>query len=537
MKMKYLMIIALIITVMAMGAVSASDNITCDDLTVEDAIDDAAVEADDSDIAPEVTAAESEEDSVAYDGSEYTCHIQTYMDLDTFAPVVMFSPEDPSLSGTVSVYVNGTLASSKNFEPTGAHGWSILIPFFKNDLGINSLGKYEIDVRLNDELIASDTLVVSDFKFYMDVYNVQDSEYLEYGDLLYFSFEIPQTCTGSLTFTVNGRTYDVGYKNGRGVTAVDTSGWGLGKYDFEVRYGGDERYGEMTFERSFDLYPKIVHPEEIGGPGFFGIITSAGEKQSFAFIGPSAKAGNVEIRVLNSSNQQVDYKNVTLSNGYAAYSLPDLANGQYTISINGRIDGFDFSRSMRLYVINNTDDVSASVAQSEIISGGYFNLRLSGPLGSEAYVYVDDVLVKYIYLWGREVNEAISGLSVGSHSIRVVVPGMTIDECYSKTFLVTVKAKPVPDTVKMTLKKVKVKRSAKKLVLQATLKINGKAAKSKVIKFKFNKKTYKAKTNKKGVAKVTIKKKILKKLKVGKKVKIQATYGKTTKKLTVKVKK
>ena len=40
MKMKYLMIIALIITVMAMGAVSASDNITCDDLTVEDAIDD-----------------------------------------------------------------------------------------------------------------------------------------------------------------------------------------------------------------------------------------------------------------------------------------------------------------------------------------------------------------------------------------------------------------------------------------------------------------------------------------------------------------
>ena len=47
-----------------MGAVSASDNITCDDLTVEDAIDDAAVEADDSDIAPEVTAAESEEDSV-----------------------------------------------------------------------------------------------------------------------------------------------------------------------------------------------------------------------------------------------------------------------------------------------------------------------------------------------------------------------------------------------------------------------------------------------------------------------------------------
>ena len=65
---------------------------------------------------------------------------------------------------------------------------------------------------------------------------------------------------------------------------------------------------------------------------------------------------------------------------------------------------------------------------------------------------------------------------------------------------------------------------------------NGKAVKGKTIKFKFNKKTYKAKTNRNGVAKVTVKKSVLKKLKVGKKVKIQATYGKTTKKLTVKVK-
>ena len=91
--------------------------------------------------------------------------------------------------------------------------------------------------------------------------------------------------------------------------------------------------------------------------------------------------------------------------------------------------------------------------------------------------------------------------------------------------------------IKLTLKKVKVKRSAKKLVLKATLKINKKAVKGKVIKFKFNKKTFKAKTNKKGLAKVTIKKKFLKKLKVGKKVKIQAKYGNTVAKLTVKVKK
>ena len=89
----------------------------------------------------------------------------------------------------------------------------------------------------------------------------------------------------------------------------------------------------------------------------------------------------------------------------------------------------------------------------------------------------------------------------------------------------------------LSIKTVKVKKSAKKLVLTATLKkVNGKYIRGKWIKFKFKGKTYKAKTSKKGVAKYTIKKSVLKKLKVGKKVTYQATYLKTTVKKTAKVK-
>lgn len=88
----------------------------------------------------------------------------------------------------------------------------------------------------------------------------------------------------------------------------------------------------------------------------------------------------------------------------------------------------------------------------------------------------------------------------------------------------------------VSLKAVSVKKSAKKLTLQATLK-NKSPIKGKYVTFKFSGKTYKAKTNYKGIAKITISKSVLKKLKVGKTVTYQVTYGKDSVKKTAKVKK
>ena len=90
---------------------------------------------------------------------------------------------------------------------------------------------------------------------------------------------------------------------------------------------------------------------------------------------------------------------------------------------------------------------------------------------------------------------------------------------------------------KITVKAVTVKKSDKKLTIQATLKKGSSPLKGKVVYFKFNGKTYKAKTNSKGIAKITIKQSILKKLKVGKTVKYLAKYGSLTAKKTAKVKK
>ena len=108
------------------------------------------------------------------------------------------------------------------------------------------------------------------------------------------------------------------------------------------------------------------------------------------------------------------------------------------------------------------------------------------------------------------------------------------------TMTTTYDGKSVKNTVivKQVLKakKVTVKKTAKKFTLKATLKINGKLVKGKVITFKFNGKTYKVKTNKKGIAQKTLDKKVIKKLKKGKTYTVKVTYLKDTIKTTVKVK-
>ena len=98
----------------------------------------------------------------------------------------------------------------------------------------------------------------------------------------------------------------------------------------------------------------------------------------------------------------------------------------------------------------------------------------------------------------------------------------------------TVKNKLTVKQVLKTKKTVTVKKSAKKLVLSATLKKGKTAIKSKIVKFNVNGKTYKAKTNKKGITKLSIKKADIQKLQV-KKYTIKVSYLNDVVKSTLKV--
>ena len=531
MKIKYLMIVGLILTIMAMGAVSASDNLAVDQA-------DDVVEIDDSIQNEELTA---DDDCVVYDDGEIRCIINQDVNMGSSQKVVEFTSHNSTKTGNLSFYIDDVekwylAIDSDSYDGDGNYYADVSNDFLYYNHFIEMGKTHKMDIKLNNELVLSGTLKVTNFPISVDVFNAYDTSYIEYGDIVFFSVNIPDDAAGRFTVTVNGKTYDFKNNNGNAVAAVDINGWILGDYVAVVKYGGDAKYNATTVKKTFTIHPKISYPlVPISYSSFYLIYMSAGEKETIAFIGPSDASGKVEVKV-KSQGEIIKSQNVTVSKGYGSFTLSGLDAGAYMVYYKGTIGGMAIDNELMVEVFDNSKDAAASLSANQITAGGNAVVKISGPADTMASVLVDDVFVKAVYLNGKEISEAISGLAVGNHEIKIlVISPMTYSPLYSETFYVTVKAKPVADTVKMTLKKVKVKKSAKKLVLSATLKINGKAIKSKIIKFKFNKKTYTAKTDAKGIAKVTIKKSVLKKLKAGKKITYQASYGKTIKKITVKV--
>ena len=134
-------------------------------------------------------------------------------------------------------------------------------------------------------------------------------------------------------------------------------------------------------------------------------------------------------------------------------------------------------------------------------------------------------------------NYKVKSNSKGIASLKIpytVKPGTY--SIWAKYAGLSVKNKVIVKQVLSSKKTVRVRKYAKKLVLKASLKNGKKALKNKLIRFKFKGKTYKAKTNLKGLAKVTLKRKVTRKLKRGKQYTVSIIYLKDIIKTKVKVK-
>ena len=337
---------------------------------------------------------------------------------------------------------------------------------------------------------------------------------------------LPSDVTGTITLTVEGVDYKSTLVNG--VANIKLPNLEDGVYAYVISYSGDEQYSPFKNNGSFNVtkthsddIENVSSKMDIDFPSF-GTVPSG---SSIPIKLPDDATGTFTLTV-----NGVSY-DFAVEKGVATVKMPNLGAGNYpfTITYSGDSKYSSFTRSGTLFKSNTAVAPVITASNMDVVysDGSYYSIKVTGTDGKAANgvaVKITGGISKTVTTKNGVARFKISQVP-GTYKIKITSLGKSVTKTITVKHLIT-------------LKSVTVKKSAKSLVLQATLgKINGKYLNKKTVTFKFNGKTYSAKTNSKGVAKATVKSSVLKKLTVGKKITYQATYLKDTVKKNAVVKK
>jgi hypothetical protein len=537
-----------------MCAVTASEDVS-DKLTVDDGVEieeapvdevvsssdsdvtqDEVVSSSDSDVTQDEVVASSEENVLSDDDDKIGIYINTENDIrsgnkaDTV--VEIYNGYDAPITGKLTILDNGTtvypersitIAKEATFKLTAAD--------LKNlPLGDSLLYVTFFDANGVTHYITNPINVVFDFNLYFkdgDKWQLLEEDYDLYGyndEDTQLKVELSNKLSGVLTYTIEGMADSVTLTNGVAYFSVKTKSLDMGVYALGIKcttkYGPRERYFDLMMRPYFSAFTRVEVNKEF----------------PIEVILPSMYSGSFRIYYYDIYNDEIGnfIKQANVVNGRGTITMNKLSAGTYHFYlIFEATNGYTyFDDDIEITAGENNPNIKVTVP-SEVIVGNTVTLTTTGPIGTYD-IYIDGLYKNTVRLSAvKPFTYTVSNLALGTHTINVLYD-YEGDFQYNGAFKVNVK--PVPQPIKLTLSSVKIKKS-KNLVLSATLKQGSAALTGKKVTFKFNGKSYSATTNSAGVAKVTIKKSALKKLKVGKKLTIKATYGTASRSVSAKVSK
>ena len=544
MKIKYAFILAMLLIILSLGAVSASDQIQKNE-TLEDGLPfDVNYDDTDSQGGPNDDGVSNDDfeddDDDDWDDGEYWDEDAYQIDTNPEAEFIYYLDDVTLASLTLPSDAYGSLYVFEGDYDDG------------DFLGEFPLVKGYAEVRLSQLNFTPENLMGShylSFSYEADDYTVDDGGMVI--EIINYEFTAPKTSFlgddviyhidlhGNITDTIEVRALyeddegeitegDLSYvemKDGKADIVFSNLEMGSHSFSFELT--------ENVFKREVELYviPKITHKSNV-------VIA----KDNYLTVDlPDDASGTFYVYLFSYGLDDFQEFEIRYS-GDIRLSSNGLVAGKYEI-ISFEI--FDDKYGSLVY------DDSPLAQQNEEY---YVSFKASNP--SNAVIAAKDFSTLYTSGGVYKVKVTVDGKAVKGVQVVFKINGDEVERTTDKngyaslkiskapgTYKVTVKAlgKSVTKTLTVkhlvTVKTLTVRTSANKLILQANLaKVNGKYLKNKKVTFKFNGKKYSAKTNSKGVAKITIQSSVLKKLKVGKKVTYQATYLKDTVKKTVKVK-
>ncbi|WP_458453131.1 Ig-like domain repeat protein [Methanobrevibacter sp.] len=332
-----------------------------------------------------------------------------------------------------------------------------------------------------------------------------------------FSINVPDDFNGTVEITVDNvpKTFHIA-----GPTQISGENLTVGNKTAKLRFFNDANYHEVSITANFTVN-KYVMPQ---GENITINITSIkaedmtrGYNSEFdyeaVFLDKNGEAlKNTQVRFIINGKA---YSAITDDEGIAHLTNAKLPVGKYSITSINDFTGENVTYKLEI-VKRITENKDLTM---DYLDGSRFVVKVYGDDGKIAPEG------EIISITANGVHYVAKVDKNGYASLKIKLLPKTYNVISEYKGFKTTNKLVVKQTIKAVKKTTKVKKG-KKFVLKAKLVwSNGKGIKGKVIKFKFKGKTYKAKTDKKGIAKVTIKKKVTKKLKRGKKYKVGVIYS------------
>jgi hypothetical protein len=380
-----------------------------------------------------------------------------------------------------------------------------ILPYGSYNLNITYLGDYNYNMN-NTELSFNVTHATKE-KPDADI-DIEDKT----GSTPSLKMNLPQDATGNVLVYVNDvMSQVVEVVNGSAIIVVPNLI--IGDNKVKLVYSGDANYDPINESFILNRKATVMASDRIRG------YNSGLDYTAKLFDDAGSPLANVDVTIKVGTNA---YVVKTDSDGVLNFNNR-LAVGDYPVVIYNPVTGeYKLTNLKIVGRITDNKDLTCFFAD-----GSSYSVRIIGDDGN----YVGAGEVVQINVGGKTYSVVTDangyatlklGLKAKKYTITVTYKGFTAQN------KVTVKS-----VVKPLKKTVKVKKTAKKLKTKVKLK-GKKVLKKKRVYMKFKGKTYKAKTNKKGIATFKVPKKVIKKLKKGKKYKAVFTYkakanGKTIK--------
>lgn len=328
--------------------------------------------------------------------------------------------------------------------------------------------------------------------------------------------KLPENAVGTITVELNKNTYESVVENGTAV--ILTSKLPSGDYKAKITYSGDDTYVSKSQKINVHIKTASVDASD---------MTRGWNSDCDYQVKLTDEKGNaIENKLIAFTVGKNQYYAMTNDRGIACIN-PGLSVGTYSVSISSPLLNASISktlnivkriagnRNLKVFYNSNQnlkvkiigDDGKAESASKSV----------SVMMDGKKRTYKTDTK-------GYITIKLDKNLAPATHTIKIQYKGYAVENRIAVKHSLQSK------------KLVTAKKSAQKVILTAALKsANKNLIKNKIIKFKIDGKTYTAKTDSKGTAKLILKKNVIKNLKKGKHS-VKITYLKDSITASLKIK-